>query len=55
VNSQALSGESVLMAAAGAGDPSLVRLLLDNGANPDLPSGTGHLPVHKAAYAGHYR
>lgn len=27
---------------------------MENGANPNLHSATGHLPIHKAAYAGHY-
>lgn len=54
VNSQACNGESVLLDAAGSGNTACIQLLLDNGANPNLPSITGHLPIHKAAYAGHY-
>lgn len=55
MNSQACNGESVLMDAAGSGNTACVQLLLDNGADPNLPSFTGHLPIHKAAYAGHYK
>lgn len=54
VNSQACNGESVLLDAAGSGNTACIQLLLDNGADPNLPSITGHLPIHKAAYAGHY-
>uniref|UniRef100_A0A3B4USX6 Ankyrin repeat and SOCS box containing 15 n=1 Tax=Seriola dumerili TaxID=41447 RepID=A0A3B4USX6_SERDU len=54
VNSQACNGESVLLDAAGSGNTDCIKLLLNNGANPNLPSITGHLPIHKAAYAGHY-
>lgn len=54
VNSQAWNGETVLLDAAGSGNAACVQLLLDNGADPNLPSVTGHLPIHKAAYAGHY-
>lgn len=54
VNSQACNGESVLLDAAGSGNTVLIQLLLDNKANPNLPSLTGHLPIHKAAYAGQY-
>uniref|UniRef100_A0A3Q3DBA4 Ankyrin repeat and SOCS box containing 15 n=1 Tax=Hippocampus comes TaxID=109280 RepID=A0A3Q3DBA4_HIPCM len=54
VNSQACNGESVLQDAAGSGNTRCIQLLLDNGADPNLHSATGHLPIHKAAYAGHY-
>lgn len=43
------------MDAAGAGNTACIQLLLDNGGDLNLPSTTGHLPIHKAAYAGHYR
>ncbi len=54
VNSQACNGESVLLDAAGSGNTACIQLLLDNGADPNLPSMTGHLPIHKTAYAGYY-
>lgn len=54
VNAQACNGESVLMEAAGSGNPDCVELLLRHGANPDLAGVTGHLPIHRAAYEGHY-
>lgn len=55
VNAQTCSGESVLMGGAGSGSSALVRLLLEHGAQPDLASSTGHLPVHRAAARGHLR
>lgn len=53
MNAQANSGDSVLMEAASSGNPDCVNLLLMNGANPNLASVTGHLPIHRAAYEGH--
>ncbi|KAG7234551.1 hypothetical protein INR49_004486 [Caranx melampygus] len=44
VNSQALNGESVLLDAAGSGNTQCIQLLLNNGANPNLPSIPGHCP-----------
>lgn len=55
VNAQACNGDSVLLDAAGSGSTACIQLLLDNGADANLPSATGHLPIHKAAYAGHYQ
>ncbi|XP_030621205.1 ankyrin repeat and SOCS box protein 15-like [Chanos chanos] len=54
VNAQARNGESVLMDAAGSGNPDCVGLLLENGATPNQASLSGHLPIHRAAYEGHY-
>uniref|UniRef100_A0A8C6SSN3 Ankyrin repeat and SOCS box containing 15 n=1 Tax=Neogobius melanostomus TaxID=47308 RepID=A0A8C6SSN3_9GOBI len=51
-NSDLQSG--VLLDAAGLGNTACIKFLLDNGANPNLHSATGQLPIHKAAYAGHY-
>ncbi|XP_051740553.1 ankyrin repeat and SOCS box protein 15-like [Ctenopharyngodon idella] len=54
VNAQSCKGESVLMDAAGSGNPDCVNLLLENGASPNLASFTRHLPIHRAAFEGHY-
>lgn len=54
MNAQSSKGESVLMDAAGSGNPDCVELLLEHGASPNLASLTGHLPIHRAAYEGHY-
>lgn len=54
MNAQSCKGESVLMNAAGSGNPDCVDLLLEYGASPNLASLTGHLPIHRAAFDGHY-
>lgn len=53
VNAQACNGDSVLLDAAGSGSTACIRLLLEHGADANLASASGHLPVHKAAFAGH--
>lgn len=54
MNAQSCKGESVLMDAAGSGNPDCVNLLLENGASPNVASLTKHLPIHRAAFEGHY-
>ncbi|XP_029105644.1 ankyrin repeat and SOCS box protein 15-like isoform X2 [Scleropages formosus] len=54
VNAQSYNGESVLYDAAGSGNPDCIDLLLQSGADPDVPSMSRHLPIHRAAYLGHY-
>lgn len=44
---------SILFEAAASGNPDIVSLLLDNGADPNLPLHSGHLPIHRVAYHGH--
>lgn len=52
MGAQSESG-SVLFDAAESGNPDVVSLLLVRGADPNLPSHSGHLPIHRAAYHGH--
>ncbi|KAJ8269143.1 hypothetical protein COCON_G00117500 [Conger conger] len=54
VNAQAYNGESVLYDAAGSGNPDCIDMLLHYGASPNVPSVCGNLPIHRAAYLGHY-
>uniref|UniRef100_A0A8C4RJA8 Ankyrin repeat and SOCS box containing 15b n=1 Tax=Erpetoichthys calabaricus TaxID=27687 RepID=A0A8C4RJA8_ERPCA len=54
VNSRASDGGSVLYDAAGGGNPDCVALLLEYGASANMPSLSGYLPIHRAAYEGHY-
>lgn len=44
---------SVLFEAAASGNPDIISLLLEYGADPNTPTHTGHLPIHRAAYQGH--
>ncbi|XP_022047740.2 dynein axonemal heavy chain 12 [Acanthochromis polyacanthus] len=44
---------TVLFDAAASGNPDIISLLLDHGADPNLPLYSGHLPIHRAACHGH--
>nr|XP_033813945.1 ankyrin repeat and SOCS box protein 15 isoform X1 [Geotrypetes seraphini] len=54
VHAQANDGASVLFDAARGGDPDCVALLLEYGGSGNVPDSTGQLPIHQAAYEGHY-
>ncbi|CAM9353814.1 unnamed protein product [Bubo scandiacus] len=54
VLSQAMDCASVLFEAAGGGNPESLRLLLEYGADANVPKHSGHLPIHRAAYRGHF-
>ncbi|XP_037836751.1 dynein heavy chain 12, axonemal isoform X4 [Kryptolebias marmoratus] len=54
VNAQAPNGDSVLYDAAGAGNPDCINILLHHGANPNIPNLSSQLPIHRAAFEGHY-
>ncbi|XP_033943418.1 dynein axonemal heavy chain 12 isoform X2 [Pseudochaenichthys georgianus] len=43
----------VLFDAAASGNPDIISLLLDHGADPNQPLSSGHLPIHRVAYHGH--
>ncbi|XP_063744832.1 ankyrin repeat and SOCS box protein 14 isoform X2 [Eleginops maclovinus] len=43
----------VLFDAVGSGNPDIISLLLDHGADPNQPLSSGHLPIHRVAYHGH--
>ncbi|XP_043944705.1 ankyrin repeat and SOCS box protein 15 [Protopterus annectens] len=47
-------GSSVLYAAAAGGNPDCVHVLLEYGAGANVPNNMGHLPIHRAAFEGHY-
>ncbi|XP_076598002.1 dynein axonemal heavy chain 12 [Chaetodon auriga] len=44
---------TVLFDAAASGNPDIIALLLDHGADPNVPLYSGHLPIHRVAYHGH--
>ncbi|XP_008287789.1 ankyrin repeat and SOCS box protein 15 isoform X2 [Stegastes partitus] len=54
VNAQAPNGDSVLYDAAGSGSPDCIDILLQHGANPNIHNLSSQLPIHRAAYEGHY-
>lgn len=54
INITADDGSSILFEAAGGGNPDCIALLLEYGGSGNLPNKAGHLPIHKAAYEGHY-
>lgn len=54
VLSQAMDCASILFEAAGGGNPDSVSLLLEYGADANVPKHSGHLPIHRAAYRGHF-
>ncbi|KAM6937922.1 LOW QUALITY PROTEIN: uncharacterized protein FYW49_000176 [Xenentodon cancila] len=54
VNAQAPNGDSVLYDAAGAGNPDCIDILLRHAANPNVHNLSSQLPIHRAAYEGHY-
>lgn len=45
----------MLQEAAASGSLAVIQLLLDHGADANLPNAAGLLPVHRAALAGRYR
>uniref|UniRef100_A0A673HS82 Ankyrin repeat and SOCS box protein 15-like n=1 Tax=Sinocyclocheilus rhinocerous TaxID=307959 RepID=A0A673HS82_9TELE len=46
--------DSVLYDAAGSGNPDCIELLLQHGADPNIANLSLQLPIHCAAYKGHY-
>lgn len=54
VNAQAPNGDSILYDAAGSGNPDCIHILLQHGANPNVCNLSSQLPIHHAAYEGHY-
>ncbi|KAF5892671.1 ankyrin repeat and SOCS box protein 15-like, partial [Clarias magur] len=54
VSARASNGDTVLYDAAGSGNLDCILLLLHHGANPNVASLAFQLPIHRAAYEGHY-
>ena len=50
---QASDSSSILLEAASGGNPDSVILLLQYGADANVPKNSGHLPIHVAADRGH--
>ncbi|XP_030626918.1 ankyrin repeat and SOCS box protein 15b [Chanos chanos] len=54
VCAQASNGDTVLYDAAGSGNLDCIDLLLRHGASANVASLCSQLPIHRAAYEGHY-
>ncbi|XP_019364821.1 PREDICTED: ankyrin repeat and SOCS box protein 15 [Gavialis gangeticus] len=54
VHAVADDGASIMFEAAGGGNPDCIALLLEYGGSGNVPNRAGQLPIHKAAYEGHY-
>ncbi|XP_061583002.1 dynein axonemal heavy chain 12-like isoform X3 [Cololabis saira] len=52
VFSQARDEASILYEASAAGNPAVIHLLLEYGADANIPNHTGHMPIHRAAHRG---
>lgn len=53
VLSQAQDDASVLYEASSSGDPAVIGLLLEYGADANEAKHTGHMPIHRVAHRGH--
>lgn len=53
VLSQAQDEASILYEATVAGDPAVISLLLEYGADANVAKHTGHMPIHRTAHRGH--
>lgn len=53
VLSQAQDDASVLYEASSSGEPAVIKLLLEYGADANEAKHTGHMPIHRVAHRGH--
>ncbi|KAF7656335.1 hypothetical protein LDENG_00042860, partial [Lucifuga dentata] len=53
VLSQAQDEASILYEASLSGDPAVIDLLLQHGADANVAKHTGHLPIHRISHRGH--
>lgn len=53
VLSQAQDEASILYEASASGDPAIISMLLEYGADANVAKNTGHLPIHRVAHRGH--
>lgn len=51
--SQAQDEASILYEASASGDPAVISLLLEYGADANVAKHTGHMPIHRVAHRGH--
>lgn len=53
VLSEAQDEASILYEASASGDPEVISLLLEYGADANAAKRTGHMPIHRVAHRGH--
>lgn len=53
VLSQAQDEASILYEASSSGEPAVISLLLEYGADANVAKHTGHMPIHRVAHRGH--
>lgn len=55
MDSQAQDWATILYEASESGNPDVISLLLEYGADANIPKHTGHLPIHRVAHRGHVK
>lgn len=53
VESMAQDYATILFEASASGNPEIISLLLEYGADANVPKHTGHLPIHRVSHRGH--
>lgn len=53
VFSQAQDKASILYEASASGNPAVIQLLLEYGADANMSNHTGHMPIHRISHRGH--
>lgn len=55
MDSQAQDWATILYEASASGNPDIISLLLEYGADANIPKHTGHLPIHRVAHRGYVK
>lgn len=55
MDSQAQDWATILYEASASGNPDVISLLLEYGADANIPKHTGHLPIHRVAHRGYVK
>lgn len=55
MDSQAQDQATILYEASASGNPDVISLLLEYGADANIPKHTGHLPIHRVAHHGYVK
>lgn len=55
MNSEAQDWATILYEASASGNPDVISLLLEYGADANIPKHTGHLPIHRVSHRGYVK